>query len=599
MRPHAITREASLSAALLFGGAALAARDGICPPLGAVLPAPTHPSTNSDVQDSFKSITDYLHTNVTSGWNASGVAVAIQSIHETKPMYEFYYTPPNLNTSGTAEINSETVFRVGSISKMFSILSVLTEGSIKLEDPVTKYIPELLQLFKEASVVNNITTVNWDQVTVGSLASHIGGIGSDLVNDLASFPYPFTEFGLPTISNSSKTACAGILGLPSCTRAEFFRDFGKRHPVYAPYTNPVYSNIGSVLLGFVVEAASESSYSDYVQKAILNPLGMTNTTVFNGPRDTSWGFIPEGDIYFDHSLGYEDIAGGFYSNTVDLLSFSTGILTSKLLEPVLTRQWMKPQTSTSSSGTQFGGFWEIYRTSSITHDQRLLEIYTKSGNLGSYNSVMVLIPDYDVVFTILTAGAESSEDQVDYMHSAIVRALVPALESAGKEQASSAFAGTYTDKATNSSITIVTDDGPGFSVTNWTVRNTDIIASFPTFASESTTAVKETLRIRLYPTNLAAGSAECSTTSGYSASSGCSSTAWRAVFQEGSTEQLAQGDALRYWPGGSCITDLEIDRVVYGFKALDEFVFHLGNGGKAQSLDLRAFEVTLSKAATY
>ncbi|KAJ8105371.1 hypothetical protein ONZ43_g7451 [Nemania bipapillata] len=298
---------APFGALLVLSHIAFAARDELCPPLGPVLPVPTSPSRHDSVQTAIKAVTDQFQ-NLTSTFNTTGISIAVQSIYEKNPMLELHHTPPVSDNTSTAVVGPETIYRIGSISKLFAVLSVLTQGHIKLDDPITKYAPELLELRREAvPVANNITAVNWDQVTVRSLTTHMGGIGADLAQDLASFPGDFTQLGLPQLTNSSKTGCGGLFGLPPCTRAEFFRDFGKRNPVYAPWTNPVYSNVASAILAFAVEFASNMSYDAYVQQAILGPLKMTNTTIFHGPKDRSWGFIPEGDIYFGNSLGYEDM----------------------------------------------------------------------------------------------------------------------------------------------------------------------------------------------------------------------------------------------------------------------------------------------------
>ncbi|KAK5635362.1 hypothetical protein RRF57_011074 [Xylaria bambusicola] len=568
----------SLGALLLLTNGAFAARDGLCPPLGPVMPAPVSPSGHDLVQDAIRLVTDKFQ-NLTAGFNTTGISVAVKSIYEANPMLELHHTPPVADNTSTTTVDSETIYRIGSLSKIFAVLSVLTQGQMKLEDPITKYVPELLQLRKEAvPVANNITAVHWDQVTVSSLTSHMSGIGADLINDLASFPEDFTQVGLPQLTNSSKTGCAGLFGLPVCTRAEFFRDFGKRHPVYAPWTNPVYSNVASSILGFAVESATNMSYDAYVQQAIFDPLDMTNTTIFEAPKERSWGFIPEGDIWFGSSLGYEDIGGGMYSNTKDILALGSSILQNRLLDPVTTREWMKPVTSTSSPGFMLGGPWEILRSDTVTKDQRLIEYYTKSGNLGSYNNIICLIPDYGLVITILSAGGESSDDTVDFTLTDVVTALLPAIEDASKTQAESHFGGTYADAATNSSITLSVDDGPGFSVTNWTVRGVDIVENYSAFGALSSSPTDLPVRVRLYPTNL---------------SSGCG-IAWRAYFNVGTPEQLAEGDAKRFWPKGTCHSWASMDRLVYGFKSIDEFIFTTSKG-LAKSLSLPAFDVRLDR----
>ncbi|KAI0197845.1 beta-lactamase/transpeptidase-like protein [Astrocystis sublimbata] len=572
-----------LGALLLLGNTAHAARDGHCPPLGPVLPAPTSPSRHDSVQAAIKTVTDRFHS-ATAAFNTTGISVAVRSIHESSPMLELHHTPAIRDNSSTTQIDSDTIYRIGSISKIFAVLSVLTHGRMQLEDPITKWVPELRQIRREAKpVANDITAVHWDEVTVGSLTSHMSGIGTDLVNDLGSFPADLTKLGLPQLTNSSKTGCAGLFGLPSCTRAEFFRDFGKRHPVYAPWTNPVYSNVASSILGFAVEAASGLDYESYVQQSIFGPLGMNETTVFNGPPKSK-GFVPMGDFWFGSSLGYEDIAGGLYSNTKDMLAFGSGILKHTLLSPLATRQWMKPVTSTSSPGVQLGGPWEILRSETVTRDERLIEYYTKSGNLGSYNNILALIPDYGLVITILSGGGQSSADTVDFMLTDVVTRLLPAIEKAGKTQAEKGFSGVYEDEKSNSTLRLSIDDGPGFKVDNWIVRGVDVIANYASFGALSSAPKNLPARVRLYPTNLSAG---------------CNETemAWRAYFDVGTPEQLAQGDAKRFWPKGTCHSWGSMDRLVYGFKSIDEFIFTAKKGGDAGALRLPAFDLKLGREA--
>lgn len=266
-----------------------------------------------------------------------------------------------------------------------------------------------------------------------------------------------------------------------------------------------------------------------------------------------------------------------------MLAFGVGILENRILDPVSTRRWMKPVASTSSPGLMLGGPWEILRSDTVTKDERFIEYYTKSGNLGSYNNILCLIPDYDLVITILSAGDDSSADMIDFALTDVVRGILPAIEDAGKTQAETGFAGTYADASTNSSLTLSLDDGPGFAVAEWTVRGVDIIRNYGAFSALSSAPADLPVRVRLYPTNLG---------------SGCE-VAWRASFDVGTAEQLAESDAARFWPKGSCHTWASMDRLVYGFKSLDEFIFTIGEGKgkaeKAESLSLPAFNVRLQR----
>ncbi|OTB09383.1 hypothetical protein M426DRAFT_315940 [Hypoxylon sp. CI-4A] len=559
---------------------ALAALDGHCPPLGPVLPAPTNPSVHESVQSTLHDLTTVFKT-LAADLDSTGISIAVKSIHEDDPLVEFHHTPTILNPNGTLTIDSQTVYRLGSISKIFAVLSLLQQSHVTLDDPVAQYVPELLQLKGETDEVDDITTVRWNEVTLGALASHMSGIGTDLVNDLASIPSDWTQLGLPELNNTSKTGCAGVLGLPPCNRTEFFRDFGKRHPVYASFTNPVYSNVASVILGFAVEAITNMTYDNYVKQSILTPLSMTNTTIFNGPDMDSWGFIPVNETWWGSTLGYEDIAGGFYSNTADLLSFGTGILKHTVLEAAKTRKWVKPVSSTSSSGLLIGGPWEILRSNTVTKDKRLIEFYCKSGNLNSYNNILCLVPDYDLVITILSGGPQSNSDLVELALSKVVQGLLPAIEEAGKSEVLPKFGGTYADATTNSTITLSLDNAPGFAVSNWVVHGVDIIRNYGNFAALSSSPKDQEVSVRLYPTNLASNNR----------------TSWRAVFDIGGPEKSAEKDANSFWSDASCHTWGSMDRLTYGFRSIDEFVFSLGEDGSAQSVDLRTFRVGLEKEA--
>ncbi len=77
------------------------------------------------------------------------------------------------------------------------------------------------------------------------------------------------------------------------TREAFFRGFTARHPVLAPFTTPVYSNAGFILLGYVAEKVTGQPYEVAVEKGILKPLDMAHTSVTK-PSNDSQGIIPLG-----------------------------------------------------------------------------------------------------------------------------------------------------------------------------------------------------------------------------------------------------------------------------------------------------------------
>ena len=72
------------------------------------------------------------------------------------------------------------------------MLAALKFRGVSMEDPVTKYLPQLRKLKEQQAVVNDITTVDWDKITLQALASHMGGIPSD-----CECPFEETSIGPP------------------------------------------------------------------------------------------------------------------------------------------------------------------------------------------------------------------------------------------------------------------------------------------------------------------------------------------------------------------------------------------------------------------
>lgn len=159
---------ATFLAAILLTQLVSAALNGHCPPLGAVLPAPNSPSACAAVQAAIYDFENDFN-KLTSGFGGSAVSVSVRSIHERGSLFDLHYTPSTRDPSSTNAVDANTVYRIASISKVFTVLGILREG-IGMDDPVTKYLPDLSNLN---------AAVSWDDVTIGALASQMSGIGLD------------------------------------------------------------------------------------------------------------------------------------------------------------------------------------------------------------------------------------------------------------------------------------------------------------------------------------------------------------------------------------------------------------------------------------
>lgn len=279
-------------------------------------------------------------------------------------------------------------------------------------------------------------------------------------------------------------------------------------------------------------------------------------------------------------------AGNYYSSINDMLAFGISVLKNLQLSPVRTRRWLKPLTSTSASHLLVGAPWEIYRLMNVTNDGRMIEIYTKLGNIFDYNSNFVLVPDYDLVIQVFSAGPETNAITVMAATMAALKHLLPALDEAGKDETRTSHTGTFVDTVSNSSITLSLDDeNPGIRVSNWTVRGVDVVGSLPIIATAfigGPVGGEAPTRLRIYPTGLETEN----------------QSSWRGVWTAGTPEELVEIDSLFLWPMGTCFTWAQVDRTQYGLQSQDHFIFtfeHDKNGKSAISLELPFYRVTLRR----
>ncbi|RAH73667.1 serine hydrolase domain-containing protein [Aspergillus aculeatinus CBS 121060] len=551
-----------------------AASPDYCPLLGPIFPAPRALSTSSAFLAAKNNISSALEAAIAGTSplndvfdpNTTSFAIQVFSTDDAEPLFESYYTAPNVNTSvGVSVVNEDTVFRIGSGSKIWTILLMLIErGDMVFRDPVAKYVPEIRRMSTNPPG-NEIDSVRWKEVTIGQLASHLAGISRDYgFVDLATLLPDPSAIGLPELSAAEIPQC-GAPGSP-CDRKRFFDGFLKRHPVVPTASAPVYSNAAFQILGYALEAMTGQSYQTLLSRDLIRPLNLTRSS-YNKPADRL-GVIP-GDVettWWTYSLGDETPTGGLYSSTKDVATLGRAILDSRLLSSSITRRWLKPASHTSSLGLAVGAPWETYSFPS----SRVVDLHAKAGDLGSYSSMLALSPDHKVGFTILIAGTNTHWTAA-YLSDLLANSLLPALDEAAKEEAILRFVGSYFARNSSSSLTITTDDGPGLKVETWLNEGNDMFNTLSLLVGASITD----LSVRLYPTGLKAPGR----------------VSFRAVFRNLSLGVDGIGPFSQV-----CATWFLGDAFVYGAVGLDEFVFDVDKQGKAVAVEARGVRMILKEA---
>jgi CubicO group peptidase (beta-lactamase class C family) len=73
-------------------------------------------------------------------------------------------------------VDNNTIFRVASVTKVFTVLAILLGNKIKMEDLIPEFIPEL-------------DDPKWAEVSIGMLTSQISGIPRDDMNMYSLLPH--------------------------------------------------------------------------------------------------------------------------------------------------------------------------------------------------------------------------------------------------------------------------------------------------------------------------------------------------------------------------------------------------------------------------
>ncbi|KIN00494.1 hypothetical protein OIDMADRAFT_104394 [Oidiodendron maius Zn] len=416
------------------------------------------------------------------------------------------------------------MYRIGSLSKLLTVYTLLAEvGNENLDDPVTKYVPELAAAAAE-----------------------------DGKNELHNI------------------------------RKEFLHGIAAPDPFASTFNTPLYSNAAFQILSYALEGMTNKSFADSFNSALVQPLNLSRTFL-NSPPNNIDAIIPGNELtsLWGFDIGDESPAGGMYSTMTDLAIIGRSILRSSLLDPALTRKWMKPQAHTSSLYASIGMPWEIQRMELPLTDNckvtRVVDLYTKSGDIGAYGGYMVLSPDHDIGFAVYAAGA-SSPVQSSILADLITATWIPAFEAAAREQAQTDYAGAYSsaDPQLNSSIEIgLSDDRPGLGIESWISNGTDMLKAYGEIPTVGATA-EQAVSARLYPVGLQEGN----------------QIAFRALF-----EVLPQPIAGKVF-SVNCGTWFTAGSVGYGEVALGDFVIEVDEAtGKAVSINPRALRVVLAREA--
>jgi len=171
---------------------------------------------------------------------------------------------------------------------------------------------------------------------------------------------------------------------------------------FPPGEKFLYSNIGTSLLGLVIEEVSEMDYRNYCRQHIFDPLGMDQTTLYLSELDYNLIATPYYDIYsptWYYSCRHYP-AGFIHSNLIDFARFVQACLHFGELDGIriLKKETFQRMIEIENEQAGIANLWDTYTDGGIGH----------IGGGTGFSTVVEWHLDNNYAFSILS-NRENSE----------------------------------------------------------------------------------------------------------------------------------------------------------------------------------------------
>jgi D-alanyl-D-alanine carboxypeptidase len=249
-------------------------------------------------------------------------------------------------------VTKDNLFRIASITKTFVAATILklVEGDIlTLEDSVEHWLPGLVP--------------NGDNITIRHLLNHTSGL----------YNYKGEAFSESLKDPNRVWQPEELVAIAT-----------SKPPMFAPGERHLYCNTGYILLGMIIETATDSTVEQEMRRLLLDPLQLNNTFL-DGREEVPEELIIRADTDPDPYTAMATCMwtmGGMVSNAEDLLKWAEALYGGKVLEPKSLDEML---TFTEVS--------PIYGLGVMLRNSRFGASFGHIGSIPGHNSQMYYIPE--------------------------------------------------------------------------------------------------------------------------------------------------------------------------------------------------------------
>jgi CubicO group peptidase (beta-lactamase class C family) len=269
----------------------------------------------------------------------------------------------------------EAVFEIGSISKTFTatLLAYYAHAhKVALSDPIVKYLPDSVAANK-----------NLENITLQMLANHTSGlprVPENLVLNMSTMLDPYKNYH----------------------KAQLYAYLKDCKPESIPGEKYAYSNLGTGLLGTILEGVSGLTYEQMIIEVICKPLGMTST--YQHPSTAQQQrqvnvHNEKADVVNMWDMDALAGAGAIRSTTNDMLEYCMANMEKNKSD--LSQAIEMTHHVTYVGDMSIGLGWHMKKEPHM--------VYWHNGGTGGCSSYACMVPDKKIALVVLSNATESTD----------------------------------------------------------------------------------------------------------------------------------------------------------------------------------------------
>lgn len=269
------------------------------------------------------------------------------------------------NRESRTPYTSTTIQSCGSITKQFTAAAILlleSKDSLSVNDPLSKYFPDIPQQMAE--------------ITIHQLLTHssgiTGGIGPDeeLIN-----------------------------------KQDYLTKLWAEPLHFQPGAAYAYSNSGYSLLGMIIEMVSGKNYNEFLKENFFIPLEMKNTGYFFAEADTTnlangyregnlWGKVYKRAYFDDGPTWHLRGNGGLHTTAEDMFKWSKMLKTDVIFSESIINRWTTGYINENNASSKYGYGLVIYE------DTQYGKIISHAGSNRIFSADVAWLPDKNIFYYI-------------------------------------------------------------------------------------------------------------------------------------------------------------------------------------------------------